>query len=380
MIGTVHTAPAIAPDSGSALDTLAQLRNFTPEPPSDPPSGKGHARALVKRARAKTLAAPTAAALCMEVIGTGSPLLWAYGRSLECASIAEQDVDGKIRSHYCKNRWCPTCGRIRTGRLINQYGPVIDSWGEDARFVTLTARTVTGPNLSARGDDLVAMFNRCKDSMRKEGVKLQAIRGFDVTYNPQTNRYHMHIHAVVKGESAAYMLVAYWLKKWGGEAVREAQDVRPVTEGSANELFKYSTKLIGDKKPIPPKALDVIFNALRGRRMVQPVGFVAPKVDPVQDAEQLETIATTLAPSRVGERIVWRWVQAVSDWVDFDTGDMLSGYEPSDRYKALCDSIAAPDVVIDAEYRMHEARIQRNVERRRAVRLNSRLDTHARGE
>lgn len=38
---------------------------------------------------------------------------------------------------------------------------------------------------------------------------------------------------------------------------------------------------------------------------------------------------STTTPMRRGEKVAWDWVQQAHDWVDHDTGEALSGYEPT---------------------------------------------------
>lgn len=77
-----------------------------------------------------------------------SPLADSYARSLHCM---DQWVvsEGVMTSHYCKNRWCPECNRIRTAVLINTYMPrLVEEFGKDGLyFVTLTRRNVQKEDL-----------------------------------------------------------------------------------------------------------------------------------------------------------------------------------------------------------------------------------------
>jgi hypothetical protein len=39
----------------------------------------------------------------------------------------------------------------------------------------------------------------------------------------------------------------------------------------------------------------------------------------------------TPTPKRVDEELMWEWGQAVRDWIDYETGDVLSDHEPSQK-------------------------------------------------
>jgi hypothetical protein len=49
------------------------------------------------------------------------------------------------------------------------------------------------------------------------------------------------------------------------------------------------------------------------------------------DDEKLELHSGQVAFKRVSEFVGWEWVQAIRDWVDLDTGEVLSEYIPSER-------------------------------------------------
>lgn len=84
----------------------------------------------------------------------------------------------------------------------------------------------------------------------------------------------------------------------------------------------------------PPGALDVIFRAMKGRRVYQPMGFRAARPVPDEDGE-IAPVAATPALDRLNELIEWDWIQAAHDWVDYGTGEVLTGYEPSNEYRRL---------------------------------------------
>ncbi len=71
-----------------------------------------------------------------------SPLHDQYRNTVtSCCTYGEQ-VGNKIKFKYCNARWCTTCNRVRTAKLINGYLPVINQMS-DAYFVTLTDGTQT---------------------------------------------------------------------------------------------------------------------------------------------------------------------------------------------------------------------------------------------
>lgn len=272
----------------------------------------------------------------------GSFLEKAYRNSIYCADQLHQE-DGKLTGTYCGNRWCFVCNRVRLARAINRYKPVLESW-TDPHFVTLTLPNVGAEELPACLDRMHhAIREAARGVRRTDHLLLRALRKLECTFNAVAKTFHPHFHLVVEGRAAAEALVRRWLLL-NPEATRAAQDFRPADASALTELFKYFTKLVvrrrrGEKEIADLVALDVIFRAMRGRRVYQPMGFkVAP--DPANDEEaEVGTISETVALSRGGEVLDWEWYQESHDWVDRSTGELLTGFDPSVAMRHLVESL-----------------------------------------
>lgn len=331
------------PVRGPTVHTLEQ---------PDQSAGKGSKSPLIKRARSKYFSKALASALYRH----GGALKRQYGRSLGCSDFVEQAPDGTLTAHYCGYRWCLVCNRIRIARAISRYAPIVAEWS-DAQFVTLTLPNVPAHALADTIGLMLEAFTSCKRALKRtHGLQFRAIRKLEVTYNPKRNDFHPHFHVILDGEIQARALVALWLDRVPS-AVEAAQDVRPVTDGTLIEAFKYFTEVIskGTKRGVDAGSLAVIFEAMQGRRVWQSVGFTIPPED-LTDPEALTGLeATNVATSRLTERVVWRWVQEYSDWVDWETGDTLTGYSPGDTWRALVEDVT-PSRAVDQlhERLMHE--------------------------
>lgn len=329
----VVRAPGKPPPEGVALDTLANRRNFGPDDPS------AELAKLVARARSKYHGFPFMVALAE----LRSDLEKSYRNSIYCVSLIEQN-DGKLETHYCGNRWCTVCNRIRMGKNINQYVPPIESFG-DPYFVTLTVRACGGDDLSARIDAMHDADKRVRDALRKHRtakLKVKGLRKLEANANPLTGTYNPHFHYVADGRETAERLIEGWLKRWPDDAVSDAQDMRPCDERGIVELLKYATKLVtkgkdGRKYPVPPAMLDTIFRALRRRHTIRPIGFRVAKL--VDEEGPLELEQGTYALQRIEEKILWEWDQDFHDWVDKSTGDVLTGYEPNEDERSVSDAL-----------------------------------------
>ena len=325
----VRRAPMPSVGAPRPLDTLAQL---------DQRPGTDDKRKLLNRARAKYLTFPIAIGLAETAVAAGER---SYRNAVYCAAELEQDEHGKIRGHYCQTRWCLVCNRIRLARAINRYLPAISAW-KDRQFVTLTLPNVQGADLADTIDAMLRdAVNIGRAIKRSDRLPFRALRKLESTSNTHRDDYPPHFHFVVEGIGAADALVARWLAVHP-EASAAAQDVRPCDDASMMELFKYFTKIIvkrpddsGSRMIAPFEALDMIFLAMRGHRVYQPVGFKVA-VDFVTDENGKVGVAgDTAAVKRLGEQVQWQWLQQVHDWVDLSSGDTLTGYEPTDRFRSI---------------------------------------------
>ncbi len=327
---------SVAPGGAGAepppLDTLAQL--------SQGPAAEDAAK-LIRRARAKYITVPLAVGLAE----LRSPLEKSYRNTVYCSGSLEQDANGRLKGKYCGNRWCLVCNRVRVARAINRYLPEIASWTEP-QLVTLTLPNVLAHELAATIDlmvgDLVAIGRAIR---RTDRLALRALRKLECTYNPERDDYHPHFHLAVEGQPAAEALRTRWLAIYP-DASPAAQDIRPCDGRSLKELFKYFTKLLA-KRPdshtpravASAVALDVIFSAMKGRRVYQPMGFRVTTSLGGDENAKVGAAGDTLAVKRVGERVLWAWMQEFHDWVDLETGDLLTGYEPTDAFRDLVRNI-----------------------------------------
>jgi hypothetical protein len=318
--------------SSGSLDTLAQLDQNPVEAGTN----------LRRRARSMYFSKPLATALAETAKRVGSALQQSYRNTVYCNAQLQQD-GGKVTGRYCGNRWCITCSRIRTALAMNRYLPVLSAW-RDRQLVTLTLRNVPAAELDRTLDEMLAAFTAAKRAItRTDALEFKALRKLEVTYNIHRDDYHPHFHVTVEGERAAAQLVARWLAHFAERADAKAQDIRSAADdGTLRELFKYFTKLVTKSRMMPPAALDVIFRAMRGRRVYQPVGFTLPAELP-DDEGELPTDAGTAAISRPAEQILWTWEQGASDWIDRESGECLTGYQPSEKFRQLVESISSAE-------------------------------------
>ena len=343
--------------SEAALDTLAQLvtsdekggENFALDEDIkfDSVTSLDDRAVLKKRARRKYLSTGlTLSLVTASEQNVRSSLTKSYWNTYHCSSILSITAKGKIKGEYCKNRWCLVCSSIRTARLIKQYQPIIKTW-EDKYFVTLTVPNCKGLDLKNTLEYMAYYATQVRKNLNqsfKRGYldrKFLGIRKLECTYNSIRDDYHPHYHFIINGHDNAQYLLDNWLLKLK-YAVRSAQDIRPADNESVMELFKYFTKVISKSKSkksikegvkgnsvIFADAQDIIFNAVKRKRVFQPFGFKLGDVGEAVTDDDLE-IDEVVA--------VAEWDQDFKDWFRKDTGEDLTGHTPSDGFIDLVEN------------------------------------------
>ena len=330
------------PNSGASLDTLAQL-GTEPSLNLDGSTSYDNKKALKKRARRKYFTNGLVTGLVAASEKNHQSILQkGYWRTWHCNSALTLYDSGSITGKYCKRRWCMVCNAIRTAKGIIRYKPVIESW-KDAQMVTLTQETVYAADLPNQLNIMHSVIKSIQEYCKKQhqrkkcSFKLVGIRKLECTFRPCSKKYHPHFHLIVQSKEMAEKIVSEWISrntKAGIKVNRAAQDIRKADSNACVEIFKYMTKVVastgkrttrdGDRL-IYADALDVIFNAMHGRRVLQPFGFKAPKALDVSEGESLHDIALT----------VLEWDQDGTDWYNKRTGEGLSGYVPGEGMKDL---------------------------------------------
>ena len=317
------------------LDTLAQLVT-SPEKealklaPQVRLSDKGN---LKKRARRKFFTNGLIFGLINAADRNKNSILKkSYWNTYHCNSGLDIYSTGEVVGKYCKNRWCMVCNAIRTAKSILTYVPIIENW-EDAYFCTVTRPNVKAENLKTEIKELHEIFNRIKQKIKQQNhrkkiyFQLVGIRKFECTYNSISNTYHPHFHIVFKDEDMAIIFMDEWMKR-NPTANSKGQDMRPADGNSTAELFKYMTKVISKtgkgNRVIYADAMDIIFNVMKGRRIMQSFGFKLPKIDDDDDGQNLD---------RELVKDVVKWHQDAADWVNEETGELFTGYVPSEKFK-----------------------------------------------
>ena len=281
---------------------------------------------LLKRARQKYISYGLSSRLHFD--NPDSPLNPSYFGSLLCCDVLRQ-TGIKLETSYCNQRWCLVCNRIRTARLISGYLEQIQKF-EDPYFVTLTKKTVPGESLLESMEYMGKTWRKIADMARKCRKDFKGVRKAECTIRPG-GMYHYHFHLVVEGRENSEWLIKAWLQRMGEDALDKAQDMRPANENSLKELFKYFTKLTtkdktGKKVLFDSKRMDVIFQAMKDKRVFQPFGGVQIVAEEIEEriGEEYEHLEEGVN--------LWKWYK--EDWIN-EVGECLTGYIPNEEFEKI---------------------------------------------
>ena len=278
---------------------------------------------LLKRARQKYISYGLSSKLNSD--NPDSPLKESYFGSMLCCDVIRQEGI-KLQTSYCNQRWCLVCNRIRTARLISGYLSQIQSF-KDPYFVTLTKKTVYAHDLPSSMAFMAVTWRKITDMARKSRIDFKGVRKAECTIRPY-DKYHYHFHLVIEGKENAEWLISRWVKMMKGAADPQAQDMRVADDNSLKELFKYFTKLTtknpeGKKVMFDTKRMDVIFQAMKGKRVFQPFGGLRIVT------EEIEKIIGEEYEHLDGEFHLWKW--HTEDWIN-ELGECLTGYTPTEGF------------------------------------------------
>lgn len=184
------------------------------------------------------------------------------------------DNSGRVRlaCNRCHHRWCEACQverrRIVVRNLIAGLGQKPDI---QVRFLTLTLKSSDAP-LGDQIDRLYASWVRLRNGGKVGDCIDGSITFFEVTYNPKTNQWHPHLHAMVAGRYIPKeVLSREWLRITGDSYIVDIRAIRNV-QMAAGYVAKYASKAIGGSVWRDESRAVEAITALASRRLVNTHG------------------------------------------------------------------------------------------------------------
>lgn len=175
----------------------------------------------------------------------------------------------KVCSDTCRDRWCRACQRDRSRIIAANLRDRLA--GTSVKLVTLTLRHRFQP-LRHQVDRLIDSFR----ILRKKPLWADSITGgvafVEVTYNPETNRWHPHLHVLCVGAWISQSsLSSAWDQITGGSFVVDIRAVKDVDTVAAY-VVKYATKPMNAVLYRHPAKLIEAMRALQGRHLCMTFG------------------------------------------------------------------------------------------------------------
>lgn len=321
-----------------ALDTLAQKRTRPFVIVHGEGSDLSNYTALEGKAKRKTISQKLALALVDVADKKGKPeRAKSYWNTFYCQNKLIESK-GKLYTKYCKNRFCTVCCAIRKATIINQYLPSIESW-ENCHFLTLTIKSIPAKELPRYVKGMLKLFKTIIDKHSKrykrgKGILLQGLKAFECNFNPDVRTYNPHFHILVRTREIGEIILSEWLARIPRKhAQRWAQKLTPITnkEQGLIEIVKYGSKIFTERdlnkkaarKTTPyvyVSALDNILTAMTGHRIFDRFGFSLPAH--LRKSKKTKSVIL----KNFGQ---WIFNSHISDWINFETGEILSGYQLS---------------------------------------------------
>jgi len=266
-----------------------------------------------------------------------------YLNSYGCRNFIATGETSVKRLYSCKKRWCPLCNAVRAMQTFIKYAPYLKAL-QPMYHVVLTLKTCTAEELYGRLKEMqkvwhdihgLARKNKLKDFigmrklevhpsnnnpkiLEKEIIKSKKKDNYHRARSLQKildgvladkaagiQRFHPHLHILIKNRSNARWLRQQWLKRWGEDlAIMKGQhlsktkmqeEVEGVKAGDDTggllELFKYVVKPVSGKDGtlIPSehfcRALHVVFKSLQKHQTLFAFGNLKKVPIPDEDKE-----------------------------------------------------------------------------------------------
>lgn len=235
---------------------------------------------------------------------------------------------GRLYSKYCKNRNCQTCQDIRRAEIINNYLPIIKGWRQP-HLITLTVQSCEAHKLEDMIKEMFEVFRKIKNKHRKrcsrgKGYEFRGVKSIECGFNVESETYNPHFHLIVENKQIGEALINDWLEMWTTNYTdRISQDIRGIknTDKDKADTLKYICKSNIDMQEIGTKtyisALSNISDAFKGKRVFERFGFNVPKTKVRGKREDVI----------LGNYKKWKFNFGIVDWVDEETGEIMSYHE-----------------------------------------------------
>lgn len=199
------------------------------------------------------------------------------GNFIQSVLTADESTGKVVKANRCMNRFCPICLATRSRKQGFALGVILETLREnyDYKFLFLT---LTVPNVP--GHELIKELQKQYESLKRfiqrkqfKNISKGYVRKTEITYNPNRNDFHPHIHMLIAVDENYFTRENYvkqetWLEIWKkckkDNSITQVH-IKKADEESFRELAKYEAKDL-EYLNYGEEVFDVFFKALKGRK------------------------------------------------------------------------------------------------------------------
>ena len=199
------------------------------------------------------------------------------GNFIQSVLTADESTGKVVKANRCMNRFCPICLATRSRKQGFALGVILETLREnyDYKFLFLT---LTVPNVP--GHELIKELQKQYESLKRfiqrkqfKNISKGYVRKTEITYNPNRNDFHPHIHMLIAVDENYFTRENYvkqetWLEIWKkckkDDSITQVH-IKKADEESFRELAKYEAKDL-EYLNYGEEVFDVFFKALKGRK------------------------------------------------------------------------------------------------------------------
>lgn len=253
----------------------------------------------------------------------------------------EQQPDGLHlrQAYFCRVRLCPMCQWRRSLKLYGQTMAIVQKVQQERQrplafiLLTLTQRNVPGDELDQELTLIHQAWQRLSQRQRFTKAVKGWMRATEITYNPDSDTFHPHMHAILAVNKSYFTSRDYipqkeWITLWQSalrigykpsvnvKRIRSAQgEPGDIPEaGAIAEMTKYTAKARDFLDPVDMEhsgeVLAVLDDVCKKRRFVAWGGILkaahqALGLDDAEDGDLVHTETEAAEDSMPGELITW---------------------------------------------------------------------------
>lgn len=216
----------------------------------------------------------------------------------QCGTFVEFEGNSIRRANFCRERFCPLCQHRRSLKMYAEILKKINSF--EIQYSCIHC-VLTVPN--CEHNQLLSVIQLLFSGSSKLFKSYSGWKGIgrflEVTYNPDADTYHPHLHCIVLVQPS-YFHSRYYVsqdrlrKDWGKLVGVDNPQVHLSAKGEDKSLIaevaKYATKpFSATSSDLEFSRLLDLFEALKGKRLVQFYGVLRGlKIEDLEDAFVIE--------------------------------------------------------------------------------------------